>query len=69
MDPLPSDFQTAKAIIKKARILFINIDANINSRIYQLKFTSMQWLGNDRAAIKRETKRLLYFSIDHHQRQ
>jgi hypothetical protein len=33
----------------------------INSRIYQLKFTSMQWLENDWAAIKQETKRLLYF--------
>jgi hypothetical protein len=28
MDPPPSDFRTAKAIIKKTRILFIDIDAN-----------------------------------------
>ena len=48
---------------------FSSISMPINSRIYQLKFTLMQWLGNNWAAIKRETKRLLYFSIDHHQRQ
>jgi hypothetical protein len=34
MDPPPSNFRTAKAIIKKARILFIDIDANNNKLMH-----------------------------------
>jgi hypothetical protein len=68
MDPPLSDFRTAKAIIKKACILFIDINANklmhLSTKVHinamAGKRSSCHQAGNEEA---------LYFSINHRQRQ